>query len=460
MENLEYMMRPKGSHHETELRRFCRELKNIVGDSPSIVELGSYMGESSLIFSQEFPNGKIYCIDIWENIFDYSDPYTNHNFNLIEGQFDKRLSLTNNITKLKGLSTSYNIECDVVYIDACHKYEFVVGDINHWLPLTKKVISGHDYYLDDNFRKGNPHIAEVKIAVDDLLGRPDNIFNDGSWFKILHPIPEKKSSYNHVISLKELDKIFENKNNLSIGIVEETKILKSMVTVHVVTYNEELMIEFFVKHYRENFPNCIIKVYDNYSTDNTVEIAKKLNCEISYFYTNNQMSDSKFLEIKNNFWKTAETDWVIICDCDELIDINQEDLIYNHKNGITAFQFEGYDMVNYEDNINLESIVFGNRNTLYDKTLLFNKKSIKEINYSPGCHICSISGNKVLSKHKYKLLHYKYIGVDFTISRHKLFYDRLSEENHRHKWSYHYKQNENEIRDYYKSLEKKVIRIK
>lgn len=47
MENLEYMMRPKGSHHETELRRFCRELKNIVGDSPSIVELGSYMGESS-----------------------------------------------------------------------------------------------------------------------------------------------------------------------------------------------------------------------------------------------------------------------------------------------------------------------------------------------------------------------------------------------------------------------------
>ena len=57
MEKLKTVMRPFDS--EMELRRFCRDVKEIIGETPTIVELGSYMGESSLIFSQEFPKGKI-----------------------------------------------------------------------------------------------------------------------------------------------------------------------------------------------------------------------------------------------------------------------------------------------------------------------------------------------------------------------------------------------------------------
>jgi hypothetical protein len=233
-----------------------------------------------------------------------------------------------------------------------------------------------------------------------------------------------------------------------------------MVTVHVITYNEELMIEFFINHYRKNFPNCIIKIYDNYSVDNTVSIAKKLGCEINYYDSNNQLSDSKFLEIKNNCWKTSDTDWVIVCDCDELINITEEELIKNQNNGITLVQFVGYDMVNYDEKIILENLTSGHRNEVYDKTLLFNKKFIKEINYAPGCHTCSPFGDKVISKHEYILLHYKYIGVEFTIERYKLFSNRLSEENLRYRWSYHYKQKEQEIRDYYELLKTKLIKIK
>jgi hypothetical protein len=182
MDNLQYIMRPKGSHLENELRLFCQELREIVGESPTIVELGSYMGESSIIFSQEFPNAKIYCIDSWEGGFDDSDTCSNDNYSLVEEEFNKRLFLTKNITKLKGLSTSYSIECDVVYIDACHKYECVINDIKHWLPLTKQIISGHDYSTDE-FILTHPHIAGVKIAINELLGHPDKIYNDGSWFK-------------------------------------------------------------------------------------------------------------------------------------------------------------------------------------------------------------------------------------------------------------------------------------
>jgi hypothetical protein len=184
-ENLKYVMRPNGSHLEKELRRFCEELKKVVGESPKIVELGSYMGESSIIFSEEFPNSNITCIDSWEGGFDDMDTCSNHNYGLVEEQFDLRLKNSKNINKIKGLSTSVKIPCDVVYIDACHKYECVKEDILHWLPITTKVISGHDYYLNLEFIKNHPHIKGVREAVDEILGSPDMVFGDGSWFKIV-----------------------------------------------------------------------------------------------------------------------------------------------------------------------------------------------------------------------------------------------------------------------------------
>jgi hypothetical protein len=46
------------------------------------------------------------------------------------------------------------------------------------------VISGHDYYENDAFNRVHPHIAGVKVAVNELLGIPDHLFNDGSWIKI------------------------------------------------------------------------------------------------------------------------------------------------------------------------------------------------------------------------------------------------------------------------------------
>ena len=159
-------------------------MKDIIGDTPTIVELGSYMGESSLIFAEEFPNGKIICVDSWEGGFDDSDSCSNVDYSDVEKQFDLRMNMVNNITKIKGLSTSVEIECNLVYIDACHKYECVKNDIIHWLPLTKQIISGHDYNTDE-FIQYHPHIAGVKRAVNELLGPPTNIYQDGSWFKII-----------------------------------------------------------------------------------------------------------------------------------------------------------------------------------------------------------------------------------------------------------------------------------
>jgi hypothetical protein len=228
-----------------------------------------------------------------------------------------------------------------------------------------------------------------------------------------------------------------------------------MLTIYTITYNEELMIEFFINHYREKFPNCKIVIYDNYSTDNTVNIAKKYNCDIKYFDSNNQISETKYLEIKNNCWKESTTDWVIVCDCDELVNISQDKLKIEELKGSTIINFEGYDMINLSKDIDLYKIKNGVRNKMYDKRILFNKKNINEINYEAGCHTCNPIGDVLYSKEVYKLFHYKYLSEDYLISRYKLFSSRLSEENKKNKWGTHYIKQENEIRNNFKDLKNK-----
>jgi hypothetical protein len=177
---LKIVMRDYSS--EQELNRLCDEIEKYIGKSPTIVELGSYMGESALIFAKRFTNGKIICIDSWEGGFDNLDSASHADYVDVEEQFDIRMDLVNNIQKYKGLSTNFSFECDMLYIDACHKYECVVNDIKHWLPLTKTIISGHDYYEDEEIFKIHPHISGVSTAVNECLGKPNKIFNDGSWY--------------------------------------------------------------------------------------------------------------------------------------------------------------------------------------------------------------------------------------------------------------------------------------
>jgi hypothetical protein len=231
-----------------------------------------------------------------------------------------------------------------------------------------------------------------------------------------------------------------------------------MVTVYTVTYNEELIIEFFINHYRKKFPDCKIVVFDNYSTDRTVEIAKLFGCEIIFYDTNNTFSDKKLIEIKNGCWKDSETEWVIVCDCDELIQINEEQLKKEEKNGYTIFKFNGYNLMNF-NNDTLENISYGWPDESYDKILLFNKTQIKEINYNYGCHESNPIGILKVCK-VYDMFHYKFLGKSYTINRYKKFAERLSDENIKLKLSWHYFTNEEEINRLYDNNEGFLNKIK
>lgn len=206
----------------------------------------------------------------------------------------------------------------------------------------------------------------------------------------------------------------------------------SFVTVYTVTYNEEVLIEFFIKHYRRMFPNCIIKIYDNYSTDDTVEIAKSFGCEIEYFMSQegkDVFDDRAINEIKNNAWKNATTDWVVVCDSDELIQITQEELIEEERNGYNIIAPEGWHMINNKNNIiDLENMERGWQDWSYSKKILFNKKFVSNMNYSYGAHTANPIGKNIKQTppRKYVLTHYKFISKEYSKKRRDIHNKRWS----------------------------------
>jgi glycosyltransferase involved in cell wall biosynthesis len=209
-----------------------------------------------------------------------------------------------------------------------------------------------------------------------------------------------------------------------------------MITIYCITYNEELLIQFMIDHYRSRFPNCNIIFYDNSSTDNTTNIAKKNNCEVRTYNSGGTLDDGLHIQIKNNCWKDASTDWVLTCDLDELLDINEEDLKKEEELGTTRIKSEGWHMVNLQDNFDIANIKYGTRNTGYDKYMLFNKKYIKEMNYGAGCHNCNSIG-KIIDSKSYKMYHYKFINLELSIARIKETVSRLSENNKKNGWGFH-----------------------
>lgn len=229
------------------------------------------------------------------------------------------------------------------------------------------------------------------------------------------------------------------------------------VTISLLTWNEELLLPFALSFYKNRFPNCVINIYDNMSDDRTVEIAKREGCNVFSYDTGGQIQDAKYLEIKNNCWKDAKTDWVLVGDIDELLDINEHSLQHEENLGHTIIKTEGYHLVNKStdpDNANLYGMAYGIRAVPMDKSILFNKKFIKEINFDAGCHVCFPVGDVRYSANHYRLYHYKFIGENYTVNRTLSYGKRLSEFNKSQGWGMHYLMPEKELREWYKGHQK------
>lgn len=201
------------------------------------------------------------------------------------------------------------------------------------------------------------------------------------------------------------------------------------IHIFLLCYNESDLIPHTIKHYKKYLPSCKITIYDNKSTDDSVDIAKNLGCDIISWDSNNMINDYKYTEIKNNCWKSVEKGWIIMADMDEFLCVTEDELKKEMELGTTILNVEGRNMIGDCKTINLTDIDLQEikKYVIFhpeSKKLCFLREKINEMNYNLGAHNCNPQGNVVYSLKTYINKHMKMLGIEYLININKLRYER------------------------------------
>lgn len=215
------------------------------------------------------------------------------------------------------------------------------------------------------------------------------------------------------------------------------------IEAFVIMWNEADILPLVIKHYKKFCDH--ITFFDNYSTDDSQFIAESMGCTVLKFGKPGVLSDQAYLDVKNHAWKSSDADFVIVCDCDEIL-LGIPALLECSR--ATIFRTQGWDVHSNEMPVNdITEITTGFRFDNYSKSIVFSPKHIKEINYKPGCHACNPIGNIVYSQYTLMILHVNAIGgVERRIKRYRDYVKRMSPENRRNGWGCHYWQPEAQTR--------------
>jgi len=218
------------------------------------------------------------------------------------------------------------------------------------------------------------------------------------------------------------------------------------IHAHILSYNEEKILPFTLDYYSRICEK--IFVYDNMSTDGSDEIYTKYPMvTVIKWSSNEEINEMNYVGIKSNAYKVSRldnADWVIVCDCDEYLYhprlLNK--LTYYKDNGITVPKINGHDMVSdsfplYDGELITDKIKTGSE--VYQpfcKNIVFNPKL--DVQFGIGGH--SFQANNAIYSNgpELKLLHYKFLGVDYVERIYKARAERLSDFNKNNKFGEHY----------------------
>jgi Glycosyl transferase family 2 len=198
-----------------------------------------------------------------------------------------------------------------------------------------------------------------------------------------------------------------------------------IIHIYSLCWNEEKILPYYFRHYDAIADRFFI--FDDASTDASLDIlAKHPKVEIDRFYKQPESFVASAHVFNNNIWKKSrnKADWVILCNMDE--HLYHPDLLNYLKQcldaGITAIPAEGFQMISDSfpdsDERLCDLIAFGMRYKKMNKLCIFNPDAIDEVNYKHGRHYANPIGRVVYpQKRDLKLLHYKYLGLDYLITR-------------------------------------------
>lgn len=212
------------------------------------------------------------------------------------------------------------------------------------------------------------------------------------------------------------------------------------IEAHILAFNESETIHLTIKHYQQFCDRVII--YDNFSDDNTREIAESLGCEVKLFGIKGVLDDKEYIKVKNHCWKNSDADWVIVCDADEILIATLHDFKTATFYERTIFKTHGWNIFSNEmPKYDWLEINTGIPDSNYSKLVCFNPKKITEINYIYGCHEAKPGGIVKYDDIQLSLFHYKHVGgAERIADRHALYNSRLSDWNKRYKCGYQYQE--------------------
>lgn len=289
-----------------------------------------------------------------------------------------------------------------------------------------------------------------------LLKKRDFIF-----IEVLISYTDHKDSM--LLNLRDTEVIFNNLiDNGSL------KIIKPRISVYTITWNEEKILPYFLKHYSQFASK--ITIFDNYSSDDTINIINKFNdCDIDVipYNTNGYIDDFKYLEIKNNCWKGDPSEYVIVCDVDEFLYVNNVFDYLNINNKYDIFTPNGYEMVSDEFPMQYKTqIIEQVKNGMFRdglcKSILFKPNMISDVNYTPGCHFFYINDITIKIKKdedQLKLLHYKHLSKEYLIKRYELLANRLSDTNKKLGAGRHYLNTIQEISEFFDHIKENSQKV-
>lgn len=204
------------------------------------------------------------------------------------------------------------------------------------------------------------------------------------------------------------------------------------INVFLLCYNESALIPHTVKHYKKYVPSCKITIYDNESTDNSVEIAKSLGCDVVSWSSNNTFNEFLQVHLRNTVWKKIQSGWIIMADMDEFVCVTENELIEEQKSGVSIITISGKNMIGESETIDVTDIDLQDINKYIDnssesKHLCFLREKIKEMNYGLGSHTSNPVGYIKYSSKTYINKHMEYVGLPFLINKYIKRYERCDE---------------------------------
>ena len=212
-----------------------------------------------------------------------------------------------------------------------------------------------------------------------------------------------------------------------------------MVELYTVCWNEEVRLPYFLRHYRDV---DVIHLYDNDSTDRTVELAAAdSRVRVHRLDTGGKYTEAAQMHVRNNAWRGSKADWVIVCDVDELLYYPDHRLL-DSVGSATILHPYGYDMISAAlpttSGQLYEEVNRGVYSSGFDKLVAFRPSAV-EPNYSPGCHHAQPRGDvRYFRSPQLLLLHFHYLSAEWTWARHQAVGRRMSQENISYRWGVQY----------------------